>query len=238
MEKLISIMTSITKQKLVSPLINNSKIKVAIIDDHLLFREGLKELIEKYEEIEVKISTGDIIILFEHLKNCFLDVILLDISMPNHNGLEILNKIKLKSVQTKILMLSQYYDDQTIVYAMKKGANGFLSKTVHYKIIISAIKETHRNGFYLDNKISNLLARNFSDKEISFPKHLSSITDREKEILILVCEERSNNEIAEKLFISIRTVETHIENLYKKTNAKTRTGLVFFALRKNLYQIN
>ncbi|MFN6040155.1 MAG: response regulator [Bacteroidota bacterium] len=216
----------------------SKKIKVGIADDHLLFRQGLCELLKKDNLLEINFETGEVRELSKILNQFNTDVLLLDISMPEINGLKLLPILRKKFTNLKIIILSQFCDNQTVLHALKNGANGFLTKTVHFTEIINAIKISHEEGYYLPSNISNLMAKNFFDENNTFNIPITPITNREKEILKLICEQKTSKEMSEELFISPRTVESHLENLYKKTGIKKKEGLVIFAIKNGIYTIS
>ena len=213
----------------------NNNIRVGIIDDHTLFRQGLIELIKRDSEIHIVFDSGNGKSVLETLKENPVDVLLLDINMPEISGLKLLPLLKKHFVNIKILMLSQHSDRQTISYVMRKGANGFLPKTAHFSEIIAAIKTVHDEGLYLTKEVSKTIALQFNDDIAKQTESAANLTSREKEVLTLICEEKTIKEIGEELFISSRTVESHLENLYKKTGAKKREGLALFAVRNNIF---
>lgn len=214
-----------------------NKITIGIMDDHLLFRQGLSELITKNPKFNIVLITGSYDELMHELNRNSMQVLLLDLNLNGISGLKLIKQIKKKYPAVKILVISQYSDNQTIKIVIENGANGFLSKDTHFNEITEAIQIVHLKDYYFSAQVSKIIAENLS-KDKTETNHLNTpLSNREKEILNLICQEKTNRQIAEILFISPRTVDTHLENIFKKTGAKKRGGLVLFAMKNNLYKI-
>ncbi len=202
-------------------------IKLIIADDHQVFLDGIIELISKEDHIEVmgQANTGKQVL--ELLQTNTPDIILMDINMPEMDGIETTQMVKQKYPELKIIMLTMHETHQYIRKLLETGVDGYLLKTTSKNELIEAIKTVMDGKNYYGKAVQDTFMNSFnSNKVVSDIK----LTRREKEILELICEELSTNEIAEKLFISAYTVETHRKNLLSKTGSKNVAGLVKFAM--------
>jgi len=209
------------------------KIKILIVDDHALVRAGIRSLLIDVPEIEVideAESGAEAKIKIAKQKP---DLILLDISMPDINGLELAEYIKNNILGIKIIILTMHENEEYYLSAMEKGVSGMLFKSINKKELIQAIKTVADDKVYFDSVFSQKIKDSFQAKLIqespANPKETVLLTRREREILKHVARGLSNLEIAEQLSISIRTVETHKTNLMQKLNIKTAHALYRFA---------
>lgn len=208
---------------------------IALVDDHNLFRKGIMALLKDFEEIEVLFEAGNGNELLALLKTKQPQVILLDISMPGLSGVEITTTIKQKYPLIKIIILSQYFDNQTIYKLMQKGANGFLPKDADVETIVDAIFMVIEKGNFFTQAVSEALAKGaVSSEKIKLPFNAPTLSHREIEVLRLICKEKKIKDIGDILHLSPRTIDTYIEKLYQKTGARKREGLVFYALEHGL----
>ena len=216
-------------------------IKVAIADDHVLFRKGLITILEMEGEMEVILDADNGKELVEKVAQNQPEVILMDLKMPEMDGMEATKIIKEKYPEIKILILSMYDEEQFIIYCLELGANGYLLKNADPNEVTTAIKTVMAKDFYFNDHISTVMLKGLNQK--SRPKgkpewaNNIQLTKREKEVLELICREFTTPEIGEKLFISHRTVEGHRKNLLEKTGAKNTAGLVVFALKNELVEM-
>lgn len=206
-------------------------IQILIADDHQMFREGIRSLINGIENMEVigEASTGQESLDF--LKQHPTDVVLLDYNMPDLTGLESIIEIKRLNLSVKIIMLTMHDKREIIRDVQKAGADGYLLKDSSREQLIEAITEVCNGASYFVDDVKDALVDSY---RIPFEKKVIRLTPREKDVLQLICEEYTTNEIAEKLFISVNTVETHRKNLISKTGVKNGIGLVKFALTNGL----
>jgi len=201
-------------------------IRVAIIDDQLIIAEGLKRILDGYDDIEVIALGKDGQEAFNIIENNMIDVILMDIRMPNVNGVEGVKKIRKINKEVKILMLTTFDDEEYIVEAMASKANGYLFKDIHYDKLVEAIRNVNNGQYIIEAKVAQVLAENINvDRGEKFYKELG-FTDREKEIIPMIKEGFNNKQIALALFISEGTVKNYISSIYTKTNVKNRIELV------------
>jgi DNA-binding NarL/FixJ family response regulator len=209
-----------------------AKCKIVLADDHVLIRQGLKKLIEENKMLEVIGEAGDGLELLDVLENHEPNLIILDISMPQLRGIEVINEAKRLCQNVKILMITMHKSEQYFLCAMSAGADGYLLKEDSDSELLTAIDMVMEGEMY----ISPHLAEEFSDEVIKtyrekgvFP--CETLTNREVEVLKLVAEGLTSKEIAELLSISIRTVEHHRANLLKKLNLKNTADLIKHAIQ-------
>lgn len=215
-------------------------IKIILTEDHQILRDGVKALIAS-ENIEIvgEASTGAE--LWKLLENNQPDIILMDISLPDTSGIDLTKTISQRYPDIKVLILSMYTDESFISQAIKAGAKGYLHKNTTREEMLIAIDTVYSGyDFYSDN-ISKIILKSYIDKakhtvdEISNPHE--TLSKREIEILVMFAEGFINKEIADKLFISIRTVESHKNHIMQKLNLKTQVELVKYSIRHNLIHI-
>ena len=213
-------------------------IHVAIADDELLFRRGLKELLDDGATIRFCLEAGNGVDLLDQLEKIDQspDVLLLDISMPVMNGLQTFDVIREKYPAIKILILSIHYTDSYIVSLIEKGANGYLSKNTDPEEVKKAILTVAKTDFYFNDDTIRAMHKNIAGKHRGTIMG-DDITEREKEVLELICHELTTGEIAERLFISKRTAEGHRNSLLLKTGAKNTAGLVIYAIRHQVFSL-
>jgi DNA-binding NarL/FixJ family response regulator len=208
---------------------------LVLADDHVLFRQGLERILEKKGDLEVVGEAGDGLELLNLLKKLTPHMIILDISMPNLRGLEAIHEIKGIYPEMKILILTMHKDKEYLHQAMSAGADGYLLKEDADTELFSAIEMVRLGKIYVSPHLANDLVdewakiRRGGSKPVSKPDHL---TTREKEILKLIAEGKSSKEIADLLFISVRTAEHHRANMMVKLNVKKTADLVRYAIQK------
>ena len=210
-----------------------SPIPVAIVDDHEVVINGLKAMFVHFNEIDVVFSTTYGATLFDYLKRQQPAVILLDIQMPDINGIDICKQVHRQYPHIKIIAFSSFDDTHYIKQIMRSGASGYLLKNADQQAIITAIKQVVNGEEFIDESIKKILIQeSLSGQRRSLFD--IPLTKREKEILQLIADGLSNQEVADKLFISLRTVETHRFNLTQKLDVKNAAGLVKEAIKRGL----
>ncbi|HXB41895.1 MAG TPA: response regulator transcription factor [Bacteroidia bacterium] len=208
---------------------------IAIADDHTLFRNGMASQFKEFEEIDVIMQAGDGKDLLNQLKFKQPQVILLDIKMPVMDGIEVLPLIREKYPDVKIIMLTQYFDDSIIYHSMEKGAHGFLPKETDIERVIDAIYAVIEKGYFFTDEVSKAMTRGAADKrKAAKPFATCTLTDREIAVVRLLCKQMKIKEIAGKLNVSPRTIDSYMEKIYEKTGAKSREGIVFYAIEHKL----
>jgi len=216
------------------------KIQVAVADDHQLFREGLSTIINFHPKFDIIIEANDGLDLIRKMENQPPDVVLLDLKMPKMDGIEAVEHIKVKHPAVKIIILTMHHQEDFIIHMLKLGVNAYLFKNTSSQEVCKAIEAVMLRDYYFDDHISQTMLRGLKKKNVSRPKMDDEVklTPREVEILELICKEYTTSEIAGKLFISTRTVETHRKNLLEKLGVKNTVGLVVKAISQNIYHLN
>ncbi|MCR3955319.1 MAG: response regulator transcription factor [Gudongella sp.] len=209
------------------------KIRVMLIDDQVLLREGLKTIVNLQDDMEVLMEADNGQMALEMLKDTKIDVILMDIRMPVMNGVKATAAIKKYYPGTAIIILTTFDDDDYIIEALSNGADGYLLKDIDAHILIESIREAHGGQMMLPAKIASKLASHLMDKHIYLPQKLSeqvsdldALTQRELEIGKLMSEGMSNNEIAKQLYLSEGTVKNYVSEIYSKLGTNNRMHAV------------
>lgn len=216
-----------------------NKISIHIADDHKILIEGIIAVINTDEFIEVEgySLTGKQVI--EWIKSNSADILILDINMPEYDGIEVLKFFKQKKITQKVIILSSYDDVKLVQEMINLGANGFLSKDSAGLHIIEAINAVYHGDQYFSDAIKNNLIKLYTGENITTGKRpestiLNSLTPRELEVLKLITNEHSSLEVAGILNISQSTVDTYRKSLLKKTNVKNSIGLAMYAVKNNI----
>ena len=216
-------------------------IKVILVDDHQLVRDGIRSLIKDAKNIDVIEEASDGYELLEKLKTTKPDIIVLDVSMPRLSGIETTKKITQEFPDIKVLVLSMFTSEEYIFNAIKAGAKGYLPKNTSKKELLEAIYSINAGNEYFSDSISNIILKSYIKKTKTNDdysgKKQNVLSNRELEILTLFAEGNTNQEIAEKLFLSIRTVESHKNHIMQKLELKTTVDLVKFAIKNNIIQL-
>jgi len=217
-----------------------SKTRVLLVDDHTIVTQGVRSLLETQEDIEVIGEATDGKQAIEKAKQMIPDLIVIDIMMPNLNGIEALREIKKLSPKIKVLILTMYDNEDFIYQTLQAGASGYLLKESAVSYLPPAISAIMKGDTFLSPSISNVLVKDFvAHGETKDSNHLNStlLTKREREILQLLAEGNTNKEIAHKLKLSVRTVDSHRSSIMGKLHIRDITGLVKYAIKKNLINI-
>lgn len=206
---------------------------IVLADDHVMLRNGIKKIIEESDDMKVVAETGDGLELLNLLKNINPHMIILDISMPNLRGIEAAHEIKMVYPEIKIVILTMHKKKEYLYHALSAGADGYLLKEDTGEELLTAITKIRRGDIYL----SPILSEELTEELIRFYRNGRKplddpLTTREKEILKLIAEEKSSKEIANLLFISVRTVGHHRASIMKKLNINKIAGLVKYAIQK------
>jgi DNA-binding NarL/FixJ family response regulator len=213
-----------------------SLIKAAIADDHKIFRKGVILSLRAYPNIKFVQEAENGEELLAGLPESQPDVILMDLRMPQKDGIEATKIISKQYPNIKVLVLTMYEDERFVSHLMENGANGYLLKSADPAEIRNAIMEVMARGYYLNNFVNRVLLKKSHSRSKSIPSLNSEVTlnDKEREVVRLLCMEYTASEIAQKMEISPRTVEAIKDRLMERFGAKNTAGLVFFAVKNNL----
>lgn len=217
-----------------------NEIKIGIVDDDSLFVQLLQTYINNQPKMKVvEVSESGNAFLAKCLDKEDVDILILDLRMSDGNGLEVLDQMRAWSTQIKIIVLSTFYQKSFIGQILRMGANAFLSKEIDQEELIEVIQSVHNQGHYFSEEQVNVIRKQLSLKtpKFQFPQK-NTLTEREIEVLKLVCSQHTTQEIANKLFISPKTVETHKSNLIVKAGVKNTIGLVIFAIQNGIVNAN
>lgn len=210
-------------------------IKIVIADDHHILLDGLKAMLEKQQYIEVLAVYDNGQALLDELLKIQPDLALVDINMPGMKGPELTQKIKELNPAVHVITLSMYDDAGHIMEMIEAGVSGYLLKNVNDKELVDAITQVNAGKMYFSSEVSQKLTGLVMQQQRKLEQPAKpKLTERELEILKLIANEHSNAEIAEMLFISERTVETHRKNMLRKTGNKTIVGLLKYAIENQL----
>ncbi len=204
-------------------------IKLFLVDDHHIVLDGLKSMFDQDDRFEIlglASSAEDALLLMDKKSP---DILLTDYSLPGITGLELCVKVKAKFPTTKRVILSMHDEGGLVKQILKEGVDGYLLKSIQQTELKSALLQIAKGMAYVSPEITKLVLTDLSNDQ---PEEL--LTEREREILSLIAKENSNKQIAEKLFISERTVETHRKNIFRKTNTTSIVGLIKYAFANNL----
>ena len=212
-----------------------SKMKVFLVDDHEMVRLGLRTYLMFDSEIEVMGEAGGGLEAIEKISAVpeqLPDLILMDLMMPDMDGVETTRQLVARFPQLKIVMLTSFMEDEQVVSAIQAGAISYVLKTVSAEDLIYAIRGAFRGMPVMNGEVSQALTRGLR-KRAAQPED-ESLTEREKEVLLLIADGKTNKDISEELHISIKTVKTHVSNLLMKCELQDRTQLAVYAHRKGL----
>jgi DNA-binding NarL/FixJ family response regulator len=203
--------------------------RVVLVDDHAILMDGIKSILEKDSEIQVVCQASSADQALEFLKSNATDLVITDFHMPGMDGLSFIRILKRTLPDVKIMVLSMHDEMHLVKEILRVGVQGYLLKKDSHIELLTAIRDVRQGKLFLSNEINKLLVHNLQN-----PDEGKLLTDREREILKLIAKEFTNKAIAEELFISERTVETHRKNIFKKTGTSSLVGLIKFAYANNL----
>jgi DNA-binding NarL/FixJ family response regulator len=215
-------------------------IRVAIVDDHLLFRKSLSLLINSFKGMKVDIDAENGQVFLNKLENTKIDVVLLDIQMPVMDGYETCNHLLSEFPDVKILVVSQLSTRESIHKIMEIGAHGYFTKNSNPDQLEIAIRSLHEKGFYYGLEIGAVIKEALLwESKNSLPESLSpdKLSERELQIIKMICKEMRSKEIADHLFINVRTVESHRKNILEKTNSKNFIGVILYAVKHKILTV-
>jgi DNA-binding NarL/FixJ family response regulator len=217
------------------------KTRIVLVDDHPIVRDGIKALLVGHEDYFLAGEAADGKELLDKLPDLNPDLVILDISLPRMSGIEITKILSEQYPEIKVLILSMHTGEDFIFNAIKAGAKGYLPKNTTRKELIDAINSLVAGDIYFNDAISNTILKSYIRKaqnnEANEKDTATALSPREAEILKMVAEGLTNQEISDKLFISIRTVESHKNHIMQKLKLRTTVDLVKFAIRKGIVEI-
>ncbi|MDP4953493.1 MAG: response regulator transcription factor [Flavobacteriales bacterium] len=208
-------------------------IQVVLCDDHKIVRDGLSKIIGSFNDIDViadDIASGEE--LLQRLRKTQPDVIILDVSLPGRSGLEVLKQIKIFYPDIKVLVLSMYPEDQFAIRMLKAGASGYLHKDSAPEVLIEAIRTIQNGGEYLSPQITKLLYREMNNKNQELPH--KQLSDREFEVFLAIGEGKANNQIANQLSLSAKTISTYRSRILTKMTMDNNSEIIKYILLHNL----
>jgi len=216
-----------------------TKIRVLIVDDHAILREGVRALLQLQPDLEVAGEASNGTEAIEAVARLDPDVVLMDIAMPGLGGIEAALELRKQGRRAKILILSQYEDREYVRRLLKAGVAGYVLKKSAGAELANAIRAVHRGGLVLDPEVARTAMEEVNPAAAGAGADLyDTLTDREKQVLKLVAEGRSNKEVAEVLGISVKTAMSHREHVMEKLGVHNRTELVKFALKKGVIRVD
>jgi len=216
----------------------NKKITIAIVDDHELFTDGLEVVLSQIEDFEIISKAPNGRIFLDQIDQLQPDIVLMDISMPEMDGIETTQRVLERFPALKIITLSSYGDDVYYYKMIKAGAYGFVQKKSGKKELETAIRKVYAGNNYFPQELMRKIIFKIGNKPEGAISNIKvELSKREKEVLLLICQGYSNKEIAEKLFISPNTVDNHRSNLLSKTSTRNAAHLVLFAIKEKLIEI-
>lgn len=205
------------------------------VDDHQILIDGMKALLKNNIQFEIAGEATRCEKALEIIPRINPDIIVTDINMPEMSGIEFTAVINKKYPQIKILALSMYGEKGMISEMLDAGVSGYILKNTGKQELVDALLKIHDGGLFFSDEVSAEMMKNIAEKkQLSTEEQKAHLTPREKEIIQLIAKEFSNSQIAEALFISERTVETHRKNIFRKTNTKSLVGLIKYAIENNL----
>lgn len=220
-----------------------NKIKIILADDEVLFRKGISFLLEREENFEIifEVSNGKELVSFLRESTIHPDIIMMDLKMPLLNGVEATRIIMEEFPEVKIIALTSYDSKSFIANMINIGAASYLVKNTTPLVMIKTINEVYQKGIYYNDQVLKIIQEGIVSNTAKHNKSMFDedyLTNREKEVLMLICKQLNTHEIAEKLFISPRTVEGHRNNLLLKTESKNVAGLVVYAIQNKLIGVD
>ena len=213
------------------------KPEIIIVDDHLIFRQGLKSLITIEEIATVIAEASNGLEFIELLSQHTPDLVLMDIDMPLMNGIEATQKALELIPGLKIIVFTMFGDEEYYYKMIDLGVKGFILKSSGIKELEKAIQDVMSGESYFSNELLRKIISNFSRKNTQSPFEIPGITDREMEVLQQICLGLNNEEIAQNLFISPKTVKSHRSNLFEKTGCKNTPGIILFAIKNKIIEL-
>lgn len=212
-------------------------IKIAVVDDHALFRKGMISILRQVPDFEVVMEATNGQEFLDRVSTYSIDVVLMDIQMPELDGIKTTEAIKAKNPEIKVLILSMHDEDQFVLHLMEIGANGYLLKDTDPEEVEKAIRKVMEADIYFSDFVSKIMLRKMTRKtqqETKIFNYKTDLSDRELQVLKLICDGLTTTEIGDIVCLSPRTVEGHRLRMMEKLGLKNTAGLVAFAIKNNL----
>ena len=214
-----------------------SNIRVLLADDHTIVRQGLRALLDSQEDIEVVGEAENGRQAFEKTKQIVPDIVVLDITMPNLNGIEATRQIKKLNPEIKVIVLTVHDNEEYVHQVLQAGASGYLLKESAVSDLVSAINAVKKGDIFLSPTISKVVVKDYirhTDRESRAFDSLDVLTSREREVLQLIAEGHTNREVARLLKLSVKTVDVHRAHIKEKLHIHDTAGLIKYSIRKGL----
>jgi len=210
-------------------------IRILVADDHAIFRDGLRRLLEAADDVQIVGEASNGVECTKMLAKLKPDILLLDLRMPEKDGLGVLEEVNFDSLPTRVIVLTAAEDDRDVVRAMRLGARGVVLKQSASDLLLKSIRKVHDGEIWLDNRMTAEVIDAFKkSSESGQRREKPLLSDREKEIVQLVAQGFRNREIGEKLFISEQTVKNHLHNIFDKLGVSDRLELALYAIHHRL----
>ena len=213
----------------------NQPIRIAIADDYPMFREGMRLMLEKTKELEIIGEACDGKELLELVRKQKPDIVITDIEMPVMNGIEATRELKKEFPDLPIMALTMYGDEHLIVDMLESGASGYLLKSTTKEELIEGVKTVLEGQSYFCNATSLRLTKIIAKSKVLPAKKKAEFSEKETEIIKLICEQFASKEIADRTSLAFRTVEKYRHNIMEKTGARNLAGIVIYAIREGIY---
>jgi DNA-binding NarL/FixJ family response regulator len=213
-----------------------AKIRVLLVEDHTVVRQGLRRILEIDPQIEIVGEVGDGRAALDIVRRLRPTVAIVDISLPNLNGIEVTRHLAKASPETKVLILSMHTDDGYVRQSLKAGARGYLLKDADDQDLIKAVTALSAGGSYFSPAVSKILLEGYLQEEHEPNDELGVLSDREREVLQLIADGKSNKEVAQILDVAVSTVDSHRKHIMEKLDLHNTAAMVRFALRTGLIQ--
>ena len=220
----------------------NKIINIALVDDEVLFVEGLSLLFSNVEHINVTTTANSSLefleVLEDNLETDFPDIALVDIQMKPMDGFELVEALKDKYPELKIIILSSHYKSNVLGHMIKLGVSAFIPKNANKELLVTAIESVNNTGVYFTQTDQEMLMQYMNSKSKKLTLNVNGeLSNREIEVVKLICCEHTNQEIADQLFLSKRTIESHRQRILEKVGAKNTVGLVVYAIANDIHSL-